>query len=164
MPTCLGLSLPSRDHATWSGTTGYHGYLDLADCPCVRVAIIFLVATLLTALSGCTVSNGPDGQAGSSEGALAYNGASEGSHSSQPFDCDGTGKVSLTYNLGSGSIDVTVTDGAGTTVWSKTFSNTGQGGDSESITGTEGAWVVKVTRSSGTFGGFSGQYAVNVDC
>jgi len=130
----------------------------------VRVAIIFLVAMLMTGLSGCTVSNSPDGQSAAGGGSLAYNGSSSGSHSSQPFECDGSGKVSVTYNMGSGSIAVSIKDGSGSTAWSKTYSGTGQEGETQNVQGAEGSWVLTVTRSSGTFGGFTGQYAINVDC
>lgn len=118
-----------------------------------------LVATF--SLAGCLdgeFSNGPDGQSASGEGSLAYNGSGSGTQSDD-FQCDGTGTVDWSVNNGGGSITITVTDGSGAQVFSKSHGSFGQAAQSKSISGAAGEWTVKVTRS-----GFSGQYAVSVDC
>ncbi len=129
-----------------------------------------LIATLM---SGCTFSNGADGQTAGGPGTLSYNGASTGSHTSEPLSCDGSGKVNVNYNMGGGSIKVTVKDGAGATAFSKTYSGTGQQSETKNISGQSGQWTVTVTRESGSsyggftgqqYGGFSGQYNVNIAC
>src|SRR5687768_8972426 len=121
-----------------------------------------LLAVVLIALllSGCSnASNGPGGQSAASDGNLAYNGSSSGSHSSK-FDCDGSGEASVSGNLGSGSVAVTVKDSAGKTVYSKTMNGPGQVAESKDISGTAGEWTVSAARATG----FTGQYALAVDC
>ncbi len=130
----------------------------------MRISTLFLVLLITASLSGCTASNSPDGQTAATAGSLAYNGASVGSHTSTPRECDGSGTVSLTYNLGSGSVTFAVKDGAGTQVWSNTYSNVGQGSDSVSVSGAAGDWVLEATRSGGQYGSFSGQYGGSIDC
>jgi hypothetical protein len=123
-----------------------------------------LVPTALTALAfavllaGC--SNGPDGQSASAPGSLAYNGASAGTQSSGPFQCDGGGDVSFSANLGSGTVTVSVKDAAGKVVYTKTTGSAGQTSESKSVSGAPGSWSLTATRGAG----FAGQYAANVDC
>lgn len=122
------------------------------------LALMVLCAALLSGCAGNT-SNGPDGQSASDEGSLAYNGASAGTQSSK-FDCDGSGEASFASNLGSGSVTATMKDSAGQTVYTKSASGPGQVADTKEVQGAAGEWTVSATRGAG----FSGQYAVDVDC
>ena len=115
------------------------------------------------ALAGCTegggVSNGPDGQSAAGGGNLAYNGASNGSHT-DTFESSGTCELQLNANLGSGTVKVTLTAPSGATV---TGSYTGPGQTSKTYgdaTGPEGIWTLKAERS----GGFTGQYTASGVC
>lgn len=134
-----------------------------------------LVSGLLAALllSGCSASNGADGQSASAAGSLAYNGGSTGSHTAKPFSCDGPAEVSVTSNIGSGSVRITVKDGNGATVYTKELSGPGQAADSKAVSGAAGTWSMSASRQAGAYGGtwapgagsgFSGQYAANVNC
>ncbi|MFA5944859.1 MAG: hypothetical protein WC876_10380 [Candidatus Thermoplasmatota archaeon] len=118
-----------------------------------------ILACVLISLSVAGCANGPNGQSASDGGSLAYNGASSGSHNSS-FDCDGSGEAAFAANLGGGSATVTVKDAAGKTVYSKTANGPGQTAETKDITGTAGTWTVSASRTSG----FSGQYALDVDC
>lgn len=135
------------------------------------VALTGLLATLL--LSGCSASNSPDGQVATAAGSIAYNGASTGTDRAQPFSCDGPAEVSVTSNIGSGSVRITVKDGAGTTIYAKTLGGPGQAADSKTVSGAAGAWSLTGVREAGSYGGtwapgagggFSGQYAATVSC
>ena len=125
----------------------------------MRPALLLSLFLLAVVLSGCSASNGADGQSAASAGNLAYNGASPGSNSSK-FTCGTTGEVNFSSNLGSGSLTVTVKDGSGATVYSKTTSGPGQASESKSAKGAAGTWQVTATRG----GSFTGQYAINVGC
>jgi len=130
------------------------------------VAQALILTTLLgasVALAGCAFENGPGGQSASAPGSLSYNGASTGSHSTEPFRCDGSAKVNYNTNLGSGSITIKVTDGSGGELYSKTVSGPGQKSTTDPVSGPAGEWRLTVTRG-GPLGGFSGQYNVNVAC
>ena len=125
-----------------------------------------LMAALL--LSGCTASQGADGQQAAAGGSLAYQGASAGEHSST-FDCDsGEASVSVGGQLGSGSVTVTVRDADGATVYTRTFNGPGQSADSRrSDAGEPGEWTVSASRRAGSDmygGGWSGQYGISVAC
>ncbi|MCA1810652.1 MAG: hypothetical protein LC623_01410 [Halobacteriales archaeon] len=127
--------------------------------PSARWALLLL---LTATLAGCSASNGTDGQSASSRNALAYNGASGGQQKTS-FECDGSGTVSVSANLGMGSVTFTVKDDGGATVYSKTISNTGQAADSKAASGAAGTWALEAERAGG-YGAFSGQYAVHVEC
>lgn len=129
---------------------------------CVVALRAFLLLASLSAVlfAGCTSDNSGDGQSAQGEGALAYNGASSGTQSDS-FDCGGSADISVSANLGSGSLTFTVSDGAGKQVYSKSTSGAGQIADSkEDVKGTSGTWTVKAVRGSG----FTGQYAAAVSC
>ena len=135
------------------------------------LALTGLLAALL--LSGCSASNGPDGQSATARGSIAYNGASTGTDRADAFTCDGPAEVSVTSNIGSGSVRVTVKDGAGATVYTTTLSGPGQAADSKPVSGAAGTWTLTGVREAGDYGGtwapgagggFSGQYAANVSC
>jgi hypothetical protein len=114
---------------------------------------------------GPSASNGPGGQSASSgQGELAYNGASNGSHS-DTFECDGTAAVDIAGNLGSGTLQIRVTDAAGR-VHSHTVSGPGQASEHEDLRDgwAAGTWTVSAMRSSNSYGAFSGQYAISVEC
>ena len=130
-----------------------------------------LLAALL--LSGCSASNGPDGQSATARGSIAYNGASTGTDRAESFTCAGPAEVSVTSNIGSGSVRITVTDGSGATVYTKTLNGPGQAADSKPLSGASGTWTLTGVREAGSYGGtwapgagsgFSGQYAAHVSC
>ena len=124
------------------------------------LALPALGLLLAALLAGCSASNSPGGQSANSPGSLAYNGASSGSQSSPAFDCDGSGELSYSANLGSGSLTVTVKDSAGKAVFTKSTSGPGQAAENKDVSGASGDWTIVATRGAG----FTGQYAVNVDC
>lgn len=135
------------------------------------LALSGLLAALL--LSGCTASNGADGQSATAAGSIAYNGASTGTDRANDFTCDGPAEVHLSSNIGSGSVRVTVKDGNGAMVYSKTVSGPGQAADTKAVNGAAGTWSLTGVREAGSYGGtwapgagggFSGQYAVHVEC
>lgn len=121
-----------------------------------------VVAAMLVALAlaGCTAENSPGGQSASGNGSLAYNGSSSGTQRSDGFSCDGSAQVSLAGNLGSGSLTVKVTDGAGSQVYSKSANGPGQVTENRDISGAAGDWRITATRGAG----FTGQYTIGVDC
>lgn len=130
-------------------------------------AALACLAVLALLLAGC--SNSPDGQTAEAEGSLAYNGASTGTHQSDPFECDGSANVHLSANVGSGRVSVSVRDSTGRAVFTRTVEGPGQTSDSQDASGTAGDWSISVTRSGssgvpGAPGSFSGQYAIHVDC
>jgi hypothetical protein len=128
----------------------------------MRFAAILALAMFL--LAGCAVQNSSDGQTASGKGTLSYNGASNGSHTSKPFSCDGSGQININHNMGSGSLEVTVKTGTHT-AYSKTFSSVGQASRSDSFQGPSGDYIITATRSGGSIGaGFSGQYNINAAC
>jgi hypothetical protein len=112
---------------------------------------------LLTLLAGC--SNGTGGQEASSDGALAYNGASAGEQTTTR-QCPARATLHWSANLGSGSLALKVTDSSGATVWSRTVTGPGQAADQTGLSAATGTWTVKATRSSG----FAGQYALHLEC
>jgi hypothetical protein len=133
-----------------------------------RLASALLVLTGAVLLSGCTASNGPNGQQVTAPGSIAYNGASTGTQTSPPFPCDGSGAVHFGANLGSGTATVTVEDSGGKAVYTKMAGAPGQTDDSKDVSGAAGEWTITAVRSSsgGVYGGsgFSGQYTVTVEC
>lgn len=125
----------------------------------MRSALLLAALLAALALAGCSASNGPDGQSAAAQGSLAYNGASSGSQS-HTFTCGASGHFSLSSNLGSGSVTITVKDGAGKSIHTKTVDGPGQSSEDTTITGASGTWEITATRAAG----FSGQYAANVSC
>ena len=126
--------------------------------------LVALLCALL--LSGCSASQGANGQEASAPGNLAYQGASAGKHQSK-FDCDdGTATVSVGAQLGSGSVTVKVVDAAGATVYSREFSGAGQSADSRAVEGASGEWTLSAERDSDALygGGWSGQYGIDAKC
>lgn len=127
-------------------------------------ALPLALAALL--LAGCAASNGPNGQSASGGGHLAYNGASAGSHEAR-HDCDGSGTVTVSTNLGGGKVTVRVLDAAGATAYTATVSKVGQTYDSEPVEGAKGQWTVSATREASVSYGtamWSGQYDVALAC
>ena len=121
-----------------------------------------LLALLAFALAGCSASNGVDGQSVAGGNSLAYNGASGGQQKTS-FSCGGSGTIHLSANLGMGSVTFSVKDSSGKTVYSKTVSSTGQSAQDGNVSGAAGTWTLSADRA-GSYGAFSGQYAVSVDC
>lgn len=121
-----------------------------------------LMLALLSAalLAGCSASNDAGGQSASSPGNLAYNGASSGTQTSKAFGCDGSGTANVSANLGSGSVTITVKDSTGKAVYTKSVSGPGQSADNKAVSGAKGDWTITASRGAG----FTGQYAVNVNC
>jgi hypothetical protein len=118
-----------------------------------------VIALALSGCAGGNASNGPDGQSASGGGNLAYNGASNGSHS-DTFDASGTCELQLNANLGSGTVKVTLTSPSGDSV-SGSFSGPGQTSKTYGdATGSDGTWTLKAERS----GGFTGQYTASAVC
>lgn len=115
---------------------------------------------LAVLLAGCSAKNDSSGQSASAPGSLAYNGASAGTQSSAPFQCDGSGDLSFSSNLGGGSMTVSVKDAAGKVVYTKTATGPGQASDSKTVSGASGSWGITATRGAG----FNGQYAASVSC
>jgi len=137
--------------------------------PALPAAKLPLAALAVALLAGCSASNGPGGQSASAAGALAYNGASAGTDHAKPFACGATATVDSSSNLGSGQVKITVSDGAGQVVYSKTLSSPGQQTFHDAVHGTAGTWTATGERSAGSAGygapaSFSGQYAVTVTC
>jgi hypothetical protein len=142
--------------------------------PMVALRDVAVLSGLLAALllSGCSASNGADGQKATAAGSIAYNGASAGTDRAKDFRCGSHAEVSLTSNLGSGKVRITVTDGAGAVVFTRTMSGPGQDGETTSVSGAPGTWGLVGVREAGAVPGytgpysssFSGQYAANVAC
>src|SRR5687768_16333039 len=73
-----------------------------------RSLLLALCALALSTFSGCAgdgggVDNGPGGQSAAGGGSLAYNGASDGSHT-ETVESDGSCTLHVSANLGSGSV------------------------------------------------------------
>lgn len=127
---------------------------------------LLLTATLLLSigLAGCT--NGSDGQTAQYEGALAYNGTSAGSHT-ETADCDAKGTFHWSINLALGSVDVSLRDASGATIFSDSMSGTSQTAYSKPLAGVPGEWTLTVARKAESQYGqssWSGQYAAYLDC
>jgi hypothetical protein len=75
----------------------------------------------------------------------------------QNFTCRNPSFVGLQVDrdLQAGKFTVTVKDGAGATVFSKTYS--GKGGDSANLNGQDGSWKITAEREDGFTGGFTVQ-------
>jgi predicted small secreted protein len=124
------------------------------------LALVLALLSCAVLLAGCSASNGPGGQSAGAPGSLAYNGASSGTQTSEAFTCDGSGSVSVSANLGSGSVTFTVKDGSGKVAYTKSVGSAGQASDSKDVSGASGSWTITASRGAG----FTGQYAVNVQC
>lgn len=133
-------------------------------------AILVVLLTLAALLSGCAdgeFSNGPDGQSASTNGHLAYNGASTGTQQGKATCKDGSGKVSFSANLGSGKVTVRAVDASGVTQFTDSWGNVGQHSQSKSVSGAKGDWTLVAERSAGSaYGasGWSGQYDLTLVC
>src|SRR5688500_16650751 len=134
----------------------------------MRWLVPLAVAMLVPLLSGCTgaagCANGSDGQTCVGEGVVAYNGASNGTQTSDPIECGTDGHLSWTSNIGGGSVTFTVKDNVGVVQFTKTLSGPGQSADEKPIQGVAGDWVLVAARSGGLTGSFSGQYTANIHC
>lgn len=116
---------------------------------------------LALALSGCM--NGPDGQSAAKDGNLAYNGASNGTHSSS-FEAEGTCSLHISSNIGSGRVDVVLRTPSGTTVEGSAAGPGQKDVHAGDATGGQGTWTLTATRSGSGFATFSGQYLARADC
>jgi hypothetical protein len=123
----------------------------------MRPLLTLSLLALVPLLAGC--ANDGAGQSASGEGSLAYNGASAGSHSDK-VECGASGDLHVNANLGSGSLTVTVKDESGRTLASKSYSMVGQASETSDLSGAAGTWTLSATRGSG----FTGQYALHVEC
>lgn len=126
--------------------------------PAHRALPALLVTLALAAsvvLAGCTTDRDDDADRNVE---LAYEGEEDGSHT-DTADCNDDGLLTSTGILEDGNITITVTDGAGDTIYDQTLNGT-LTGDSEGLNGEPGEWTVEVERSDG----FDGQYIVNLGC
>ncbi len=116
-----------------------------------RVAIL---STLVLTLAGCS---------GAPSGSMAFNGAGSATQT-DTFQCDGSGTVDFSANLGGGAVTLTIKDSAGTSVYTKRAEAAGQTAEEGQVQGASGEWTMTATRTSNSFGPFAGQYAISVRC
>lgn len=136
----------------------------------MRGLLVVLCASIM--ISGCVDFNGTMGQSGSydtgygngKQVGMAGNGQMTGSDS-KSLDCGDQAQISTAIN-GQGQIEVTVTDGAGKEVYSKSFNGQGQSGETVERSGTAGEWTIKVQFGTAGLGfnGYQGQYAIYLRC
>lgn len=123
--------------------------------------LLIPLTLLALAFAGC--SNSPEGQSAADGGSLAYNGASNGSHSDE-VESDGSCTLHIAGNLGSGKVTVTLTTSSGTTVQG---SIEGPGQKDTAVgdaSGPAGTWTLTAERTSTSMGPFSGQYVAHAEC
>lgn len=125
----------------------------------MRYAPLALVL-LFAALAGCTNNAGYGNaeQCYAQGTTISCNAAGSGSQSLS-FQCDGGATIDLSANVGGGSLSAKVTDGAGTSIYSKSVSSASQTSESKGLTGVPGTWHLSADRS----GSFAGQFNLNVD-
>jgi hypothetical protein len=97
---------------------------------------------------------------GGTGGTLTCNDAQGAGQTAHTFTCRNPGFVGLQVDrdLEAGQFTVTVKDGAGSTVFSKTYS--GNGDDSANMDGEDGPWEIKAVRKDG----FAGEFNVQIYC
>jgi hypothetical protein len=115
---------------------------------------VALASLLAFALAGC---------AGSPSGTLAFNGSGNGTQQDS-FQCDGSGEVDFSANLGGGSVTLTIKDSTGKSVYTKRADSAGQTAEEGDVSGASGEWTMTAARTSNGFGPFAGQYAVAIRC
>lgn len=133
--------------------------------PTRKVPSMAVAATVLALLlAGCSASNDAGGQSAAGDGALAYNGATTGSHSST-VTCGGSATLHWSGNLGSGLADIRVLDADGDQRISILYSRSAPEQDSKPATGAPGTWTLQVERrADAATNTWSGQYAVHLEC
>lgn len=127
---------------------------------------LLLTTALLLALGLAGCANDSGGQTAQYEGALAYNGTSAGSHT-ETADCGSKGTFHWSVNLAFGSVEVSLRDANGATIFSDSMSGTSQTAYSKSVSGAPGEWTLTVARKANSQYGqssWSGQYAAYLDC
>ena len=126
-----------------------------------RTPLLPALLLIALALAGC--SNSGAGQEGRAEGTLAYNGASNGSHT-ETFESDGSCDLHVAANLGSGRVRISLVDGAGGET-SQDIEGPGPTSDnSASLSGEPGTWTLRAERTSNSYGAFTGQYVATATC
>lgn len=120
-----------------------------------RAPLALVAASLTLALAGCS--------GGAPSGELVFNGSGNGTQQ-DAFQCDGSGTVDFTANLGGGSVTITITDRAGTAVYTKRADAAGQTAEEGQVSGSAGEWSMTASRTSNSFGPFAGQYVLAVRC
>lgn len=125
----------------------------------MRTVLILLGAAAL--LAGC--ADDADVDAGGAS--LEFNGEDSGTHSDTAEGCDDGGTLTGSGNIDDGSIQVTVTDGSGDEVFSRTYDD-GVEAEGERLQGASGDWRLTVARSGDDLVGdpFRGQYAFTLAC
>lgn len=125
----------------------------------MRMVLILLGAAAL--LAGC--ADDADVDAGGAS--LEFNGEDSGTHSDTAEGCDDEGTLAGSGNIDDGSILVTVTDGSGDEVFSKTYDG-GIDGEGERLQGASGDWKLTVARSGDDLVGdpFRGRYTFTLTC
>ena len=122
--------------------------------PIVRPTLAF-VSLLAFALAGCA--------GGAPSGSMVFNGSGNGTQQ-DTFQCDGSGTVDFSANLGGGSVTITIKDSTAKSVYTKRADAAGQTAEDGQVSGASGEWTITATRSSNGFGPFAGQYALSVRC
>ncbi|MBI2077607.1 MAG: hypothetical protein HYT80_04435 [Euryarchaeota archaeon] len=119
-----------------------------------------LLASGCTANVNCQVEQGGGGQKTICNGTVftyTLQGTPPGTADSYQWQNDkGSAQVSAVFQ-GSGSASVTIKDSAGTQVYSRTHSGSGQTAESKTTTGAKGAWTISIQVTS-----LSGQVVVSV--
>lgn len=116
-----------------------------------------LFAALAMLLAGCTAGTGDVTE-------LSHEGVGSGNHE-EKADCDDSGTLGGTGNVEDGTLVVTVTDGSGDEVFSRTFDG-GIDVEGERLEGASGEWTLSATRSGDDLVGdeFNGQYTFGLTC
>lgn len=111
----------------------------------------------------CVASQNPRGQAAvcnhTNSFSYSYQAASHSTSDSFPWENTlGQARVGIGSQLASGSMTLKIRDAAGTQVFTRSYSGTGQTGGTESTSaGTAGSWAIDFV-----FSGVTGQVAVTV--
>jgi hypothetical protein len=112
----------------------------------LRSSVALVVVALL--LSGCMGGNSVN---------IAGQGYTTGTQT-KTLSCGSSAQIAMGAQ-GGGSLDVKVTDGGGNQVFSQSVGS-GQDGTTQSLTGKEGTWTLKVSTGLG----YGGQYGITLSC
>lgn len=122
---------------------------------------LLLLSTILALLVAGCMGNGDLRSDGAT---LSYDGEQSGAHQ-ETADCDEDGRITGSGNVEDGTVSVTVTDGGGEELWSKSFDGAVDF-DSASLSGASGTWTIKAERGGNDLAGdeFNGEYTFNISC
>lgn len=122
--------------------------------------LILATLALAALLAGCANDAGVDADAAH----LEFEGQDSGSHS-DTADCDDDATLTGTGNIEDGTIEVSVTDGSGSSQFRRTY-DSGVDVEGERFDGASGEWRLTVMRAGDDLVGdqFSGQYAFTLAC